>query len=286
MEIELIESDTARMDDYIALYQACFPQADKLRRQYLNWLYIDNPEGRALGADAVCDGKVIGQVIALPGRYRLRGRQVRGLVAVNVAVHPDFQGKHLFKRLGLKMCEFGALRGFEFVIGVANAAATPGWVRQMGFQLVGPLQARVGLGALNARACEEGLAQADLFQEWGDAALQWRTKSPVNPVALQRGADGQLRVFASAGKPGMTALAVLPPAAHEKVQPNGLGAGLLSAKVFVGNIPGYRFGVNFQPIPERLKPSPLNLIYKNLVDNTDKLSLDKCYITFLDFDAF
>lgn len=286
MEIELIQSNASRLEDYMVLYRACFPQADKLQFEYLTWLYKLNPEGEALGADAMCDGKVVGQVIALPGRYRLRGRLVRGLVAVNVAVHPGFQGKHLFKRLGLKMCEFGAKAGFEFVIGVANAAATPGWVRQMGFQLVGPLQARVGWGALHPEACERGIDEAMLYQEWSKQSLDWRVANPVNPVSLIDRGSRQLTALASAGKPGLNVMAVLPSRAHAQVLASQRVCSWLMPKVFVGAVPDYRFGINFQAIPERIKPSPLNLIYKNLVDSSDRVSLEKCFITFLDFDAF
>lgn len=285
MEVEITESQSSRLDEYVALYGVCFPKAVKLQRDYLSWQYFGNPDGHAVGADAICDGKVVGQVIAIPGTYMLKGRPARGLVAVNVAVHPSFQGKHLFKKLGLKMCEYGAQKGYEFVIGIANAVATPGWTRQMKFKLLGPLSAMVGFGPLYRRACERAAASAELSRVWTRESLAWRLANPVNRARASITNDGAMIVSAATGTVGLRATAVLPSALHDGLPATGT-SWLPHLNVFLGSLPGYHFGATYFAVPDRAKPSPLNLVYKNLIDPVGQLSLDQCFITFLDFDAF
>ncbi|MDY7577611.1 GNAT family N-acetyltransferase [Herbaspirillum sp. RTI4] len=288
MEIELHKSSISRLDDYIEFYKLCFPQASNLHHHYFMWLYLQNPEGQALGADAICEGRVVGQVIAIPGTYHLHGKLVKGLIAVNVAVHPSFQGRHLFKRLGLKMCEFAAEEGFEFVIGVANAAATPGWVRQMGFQLVGPLEARIGMGTPDLGNRDFNSHNIDMMHAWTPTSLTWRASNPLNSISFRRSdREHGAFAFASAGKRAITSVAILPESDFAREMPPYANFIQRSCpKVFLGLIPGYRFGLNFPKIPLRFKPSPLNLIYKNLRNKNQKIDVKNSFINFLDFDAF
>ncbi|MBX9742866.1 MAG: GNAT family N-acetyltransferase [Chthoniobacterales bacterium] len=184
------------LPEYINLYQKCFPNALHLNKSYLTWLYQDNPSGSLVGADAWCGDEVVGQVVAIPGEYILNGKLARGLLAVNVAVHPEFQGRFLFKKLGIKTCEYGAENGYEFVIGVANKVPTPGWVRQMDFQLVQPLEALLGFGNLNIN-WNSIVSVEQLKHKWSKESLQWRISNPNNPIYVRR-SEERLQCYASA----------------------------------------------------------------------------------------
>ena len=74
-----------------------------------------NPSGIAIGVDAFHRDLIIGQVICVPGKYFLNGEYCNGLLAVNVAVHPKYQGRFLFKKLGIRVCELGLQEGYDFV---------------------------------------------------------------------------------------------------------------------------------------------------------------------------
>jgi GNAT superfamily N-acetyltransferase len=288
IEIGFAVASVERITEYIELYQICFPKAKHLHREYLNWLYRDNPEGTIVGIDAVAEGKVVGQVLAIPNRFELNGSPTRGLVAVNVVVHPAFQGRHLFKKLGLRMCEEGAAKGFSFVIGVSNAAATLGWTRQMGFQLVKPLDAVIGLGGLAVENFPETWKNAAFKHLWTDEALRWRCASPVNPVrTVGHRRDGKVGFTASAGKPGIAAYAelILDPTIAASL-PKSFPLTSVRPRVFIGLIPKHRFKANYFNIPQKFRASPLNMVFKHLGDSGVKLDPDACFINFLDFDAF
>lgn len=287
MEIRIQKSSISLLPKYEDLYRACFPNATHLQAGYLSWLYRDNPAGTAIGADAVCGDKVVGQVIAIPGNFELSGKAVNGLVAVNVAVHPDFQGRHLFKKLGLQMCDYGAQQGYAFVTGVANAAATPGWIRQMGFQLVRPLEARVGIGGLGIKDYRPVVSASQLRRRWTPDALHWRANNPINEVSFNYDKTSNLiAAYTSAKKPGMSVFAEI--LMEGEFVPQRITSNIvpLLPRVFLGLIPTYQFNTRYFSIPEKLKPSPLNLIYKNLVDSTDRIDPTACFMNFLDFDAF
>jgi len=195
LSISIGKSSIDLLPQYIELYKIGFPNASHFSAAYLGWLYKNNPTGSIIGADACLGNEVVGQVLAIPGEYLLGGKAVRGLLAVNVVVHPKFQGRHLFKKLGMKMCEYGAEDGYEFVIGISNAAATPGWVRQMGFQLVQPLEARLGLGDLCIDLA--AVAKVEQFSRvWSPGSFAWRVANPHNPVSTRRTGD-RVQVYAA-----------------------------------------------------------------------------------------
>jgi len=278
------KSSVDQLADYAAFYRLCFPGASHLSVPYLQWLYSANPAGECIGADAYSGNMVVGQVIAVPGNYLLQGRPVKGLLAVNVAVHPKFQGRYLFKKLGLKMCEFGAEEGYEFVIGVANAAATPGWTRQMGFQLVRPLEARLGLGNLHI---DFAAAQkmADFVRAWSGNDLRWRMRNPNNAVSM-RNTTGCTQFFAQAKGKMLPAYAELPRPDDQVIQTND--SQLLSPfRLFLGLVPDGACNFStYVDIPQRFRPSPLNLIYRSLTGTVKQLEKDAISFSFLDFDAY
>jgi hypothetical protein len=287
-EITIERSSLSLIEAYYELYSNSFPNNRTFGLEYLEWLYGQNPVGEAVGADALHQGVVVGQVICIPGKYLLHGKHCKGLLAVNVAVHPKYQGRFLFKKLGLRACEYGAQEGYDFVFGIANVAATPGWVRQMGFQLVTPLEARAGIGSLlDDDDWKTVLPATDFRHLWTKEELNWRSSNPTNIVEFQaRVKSKTITGFASTGRPGVFASADFIVDENIALQNFVHPTKLILPRVFLGLIPMFRFPKSYVKIPEKLKPSPLNLIYKNLNEENDHLDPSGCLINFLDFDAF
>ena len=285
-EIDIVfkQSHVDCLLSYKNLYKTCFPKAHHLTGTYLKWLYQENPSGSFIGADAYCDNELVGQVAAIPGEYFLNGKSARGLLAVNVAVHPRFQGRFLFKKLGLKMCEYGAENGYEFVVGVANRKSTPMFIRQMGFQLVQPLEARLGFGALHLDL--DAIATTEQFRHlWSDETFAWRLANPNNRIITRKIAD-RLQCYAAAKGNVLPVYAELPKQSLSNLEGNRLN--LFSPfRLFLGLIPqsSYKF-TRYMEVPQRFRPSPLNLIYKSLNHRVEKLEKDYISFSFLDFDAY
>jgi len=284
MRIAPVQHDPATLALYGALFDACFPGAGKFTPAYLTWLYAANPDGPAVGMDAWDGERLAAHYVCIPARAWVEGREAPVLLSLNTATHPDYQGKGLFTRLAAATFEAGAAAGFDGVYGVANANSTPGFVRKLGFQLVRPLEARVGLGKL-AHAPKAPAAQLSFERSWSPQALAWRCANPHNPVARRAG-GGREQFYAPAFGLKLPAYAELPASAGAG-DDAGTPAPLSPLRLYLGLAPDANSSYwNYPSIPRRLRPSPLNLIYRSFVPRVSALDPSRLQFSFLDFDAY
>lgn len=277
--------DPARLASCEALFRLCFPGAAHLDADYLKWLYADNPDGAVVGFDAWDGPTLAAHYACIPARAVIEGAACRVLLSLNTATAPAYQGQGLFTRLATLTYERAAAEGFRAVYGVANANSTPGFLRKLGFTLVCPLQARLGVGRLfegdrrnNGNFDPSSL---DFRREWSPAALAWRQANPLASVST-RARSGASAFYARTRWPLVTASAELPlPAVADD------GPAPTPFRVFIGTVPqGLRLRRTWWPIPEFLKPSPLNLIYRDLQQPGFAPAAERALVSFLDFDAF
>lgn len=283
MRFAPIEFDDKALAGYSSLFAACFPDSGKFTREYLDWLYVRNPDGHAFGFDAWEGDVLAAHYVCIPAQANVDGRVVQVLLSLNTATHPQFQGKGLFTKLASMTYEAAAAAGYAGVYGVANANSTPGFVRKLGFQLVRPLEALVGVGGIGTAGRQAALAPA-FERVWSDAALEWRCASPSNPV-LRRRKGTAWQFHAPAFGSWIHAYAELALPAAVALGPTGAPATPL--RLYLGLMPdAERSAGSYVAIPKRLRPSPLNLIYRSL--SSPGLQLDGALIrfSFLDFDAY
>jgi GNAT superfamily N-acetyltransferase len=282
-----VQYDAALLARYGDLFKACFPATSKFTPAYLEWLYVANPDGRALGFDAWDGERLAAHYVCVPARAQVEGREVPVLLSLNTATHPDYQGKGLFTLLAAMTYEAGAQAGFDGVYGVANANSTPGFIRKLGFQLVRPLEARIGLSGLH-HANRPQAAALSFERAWHEDALRWRCANPHNPVFARAGAGGKMRLYAAASGHKLPAYAELDHAHVLDAVPTRADTPPLSPlRLFIGLAPdaSARYW-NYASIPMRLRPSPLNLIYRSFSPRVSTLDPARIAFTFLDFDAY
>ncbi len=286
MQIERAKVDSESLEQYRALFAICFPSATVYSAEYLLWQYQHNPDGDVVGFNAIVDGQVIAHYACLPCQIILNGRHVKALLSLNTATHPGFQGKGLFVKLAQQTFDAAAQEGFGAVYGIANANSTPGFIRKLGFTLVRPLDAVFGFGRGPSLILPGEHSQIGFARQWSDAALAWRLANPSNPVRVAHTRTGGLLFAAPAGKPLVSAWSerAARGSGNDEVRAHGLG--LSPCRVFLGcGASGLKNGLFFS-IPDRLKPSPLNFIFRDLVSDHNRLSAERVYCDFLDFDAF
>ncbi|HZU96729.1 MAG TPA: hypothetical protein VFF73_08565, partial [Planctomycetota bacterium] len=153
----------------------------------------------------------------------------------------------------------------------------------LGFTLVSPLDVRIVVSG--PRAVESAPAVA-LERTWDAPLLRWRLANPSGHYRLLgRGRRGH--VLARSSVPGLPVILTsrLPGPGWEQLR----SAGSLSApaRVWIGLDPRRReiFPFSF-PIPMRLRPSPLNLIFKPLRPGLSAPPADSVRFSVLDFDAY
>jgi hypothetical protein len=204
---------------------------------------------------------------------------VKGLLSLNTATDPDYQGRGLFTALAEASYAQGLAAGYEFVIGVANANSTPGFLRRLAFQKVGQLEA--GVLPRPPRRFEDEAQAVQFRGDWRDELLAWRLANPAGRYVAAR--HGELTgIWAPTHLPLVNCGAFLPGGSELPL----LARGPLGATLFIGLEPRWRRG-GFLPIPARLRPSPLNLIWRPLSARVPReLMADAAALNFLDFDPY
>ena len=279
LEIKPAGTAPEQLAAYARLLSTVFGAAPKFTEPALAWRYRDNPVGVVVGADAWAGDTLAAHYVTCPQWARLEGRRVLGLLSMNTATHPDFQGQGLFTRLAQATYDLGREAGYAFVIGVANANSTPGLVRRLAFQHVAALNA----GAL-LRAPRRFAPKALQYQgDWPLPLIDWRLANPATRYRV--GHSGRLTgVWAPTHLPLVRCAAFLE--TDEDLAP-GRGRPLGPA-LFLGLEPRIDLAeLGFISLPERLRPSPLNLIWRALSDAAPaNLDPGRTAINFLDFDPY
>lgn len=269
--------------DCAQLLKVVFPHASHLTSDYLDWQYNRNPAGSAIGFNAWRGTTLAAHYVTIPAAARIAGEPRRGVLSLNTATHPDHQGKKLFTLLAQRTYETAASRGCDFVFGVANANSTPGFLKKLGFQLVGQLEARLGLGA---PARETKAAPVAFERAWDQDSLGWRVSNPSTAYRLSSD-NSTFRVEAATEKPGIKALlgrfdaGVAPGLAAR----NGLGFRPIT--LWIGLDPAIRWGRSlYLEIPGLFRRSPLNLIFKPLREGVPALHREEVRLQAIDFDPY
>ncbi|HQW87109.1 MAG TPA: GNAT family N-acetyltransferase [Flavobacteriales bacterium] len=279
-ELRPLDLSDAGLAPVTDLLRTVFPEAGHFTPEVLRWQYVHNPDGAAVGFNAWAGGTLAAHYVTIPLRAVVHGVEEPGLLSLNTATHPQHQGKGLFTRLAEATYAAGAAQGRGFVVGVANANSTPGFTRKLGFQLVAPLDARIGAGPLPWRAD----APAPRFAPVHDARkLAWRLAHPAYRYgrAVQR--DHTVLLSARRMKGFRFVLGVEPGSPEAGGLPR-VAPPLL--KAFIGLDPAMRWsGSTYWNVPMKFRPAPLNLIFKDLSGRGRQLEAGAVRFHATDFDV-
>lgn len=270
---------------YELLFSECFPKSRKFGSEVLYWLYAENPVGTAIGFDAFDDENLAGHYVCIPATIRINGKPEKALLSLNTATRPAYQGKGLFTKLAEMTYQAAADQNFAGIYGVANANSTPGFTKKLGFQLVQPLDAKVGFGRLGIDL-QMAHAKAQFERVWTPASIEWRSRNPVNRVRNLSLEDGDgIGFYANAFGKSLSVyaeIAAIDGFNNEKKPMN------LPFHLFLGLVPeDVNKFKSYVDIPYRLRPSPLNLIYRSLTPaSATRLDAGHINFSFLDFDAY
>ena len=263
-----------------ALLRSVFPHAAHYSEGLLRWQYGDNPDGPAVGYNAWLGEELAAHYVTIPMRARIDGREERGLLSLNTATAPTHQGKGLFTRLAQATYRDGVGQGFGFVVGVANANSTHGFTKKLGFQLVAPLRAMVGIGPLPQRHDD---ASTQFVPIHSAEKLRWRTAHPAHVYTLATHPNKWLLLSPKSMKGARFVLAAGLGTAPDLVLRKEKSPML---KAWIGLDPTMAWGGSaYFNVPMRLRPSPLNMIFKDLSAAARKLDAGQVRMEAIDFDV-
>jgi len=293
------------------LLREVFPGTHVGDPAYLRWLYRDSPFGPVVETNVDDDAGRSAHYAVVPCTLDAPGGPVGAALSLNTAVHERARGGGMFTRIADETFALARAAGVRAVIGVANANSTPGFVRRLGFTLLGPLPATVlvprpGRGGPAVRSAPADptalerdadvaavLAAGDprgVHRAWTPATLAWRLGAPQARYVVHR-APGIVAVTTGErrqGVPVAVLLAVLTDHDLERREADAIVRSACRAHrapiaLHVGL--NRRAGLRGVPLPERLRPSPLNLIFRWL-DETQVAAPQLDRFEFLDFDAY
>ena len=282
MKILPIQLDAEHLELYSELLNNCFPDTSANRRKFstasLAWLYKENPDGIALGFDAFDEDQLVAHYVCIPANILGTDGPLRALLSLNTATLPSYQGRGLFRQLAQATFEAAKQFGYDCIYGVANQNSTPGFVQKLGFSLVAPLQALLGIGRHKPPTSNFPL---QFQRSWSYSSLTWRCANPANPLSTSKQLGS--RVFmASTEFPGVCAYAELSGKTVLDSSPSVIS---IKLKLVLGLFP-QGLPASYFKIPDFLKPAPLNFIFKSLNPKVPVPKRDAVHFTFLDFDAY
>ncbi|HPR57012.1 MAG TPA: GNAT family N-acetyltransferase [Bacteroidales bacterium] len=280
---ELLDLSTGGIREISTLLISVFGKGSGLTDEFVDWEYNGNPVGPAVGFNAWMGEELAAHYATQPVFAEFNGKKTRGLLSLNTATHEKHRGKKLFTLLAEKTYEYGHELGYEFVIGVANANSTPGFIKKLGFSLICPLDVKFGIGMpANVRAVDFNYSRY-----WNRELLTWRLANPKLNYEIKQ-QEGQFVVLAPTGRYGIRAIIgsfpmeLLPPefrvTRRKGLNPVNIWMGLDVSTIWDG-----KCYFNF---PDRFKPSPLNLIFRDLTGMGNVPHKEEIKFMSIDFDAY
>lgn len=264
--------ERADINDYLQLFEKAYGYNDKLTANYLQWLYVANPHGRAVGFDAFCDGELAAHYVTVPRAYRIGSTRLPGLLSVNTATHPDHQRRGLFTRLAAATYELATNEGYQYIVGVANAQSVHGFLSKLAFEHLG----QIGLAVWREPPpVPFGYAHLDKDKDW----LRWRLANPSAKYFLTKSGKDEVIINIRKG----SAVFSIGRISHDCIsEESGLewrryrGPAILT--------PVYpREGIG-PLLPARFMPSPWHVILRRLGASAD--GLVKIHFDGLSMDTF
>lgn len=283
MRIKFYKSDVTQIDDYVKLYQRCFLNYPISKNTaYFDWLYNKNPLGKFIGIDAFDydKGVKIGQVGGVPYEFNFHGEKIKILQAVNVCVDKNYRGNRLFSKMANKFEEYALEENFSMIIAIGNNLATPAWKQSIDMKFLAQLEVVLGYGDLGLSNYK--LNSSIFYSIWNKQRINWRRNNPFNKVFIHN--KNKIK-FSSLS--AMSIFKVFSYVDNENYELNYDKKTInLLPNLFIGFTPELNKKNLFFKIPELIKPSPLNFLYKSLDKKNIVLDKKNCLFTYLDFDAY
>jgi GNAT superfamily N-acetyltransferase len=285
-----------------------FPQDEKFHRSdFLEWEYCQSPSGPVIEQNADDSLGRLGHYALVPQRWRRNGAIDPWALSLNTAVSERARGQGLFTKLAEAAFTEAKARGIPAVIGVANAQSTPGFIGRLGFDLLGPLEVKVmAFRPGRAQRQIERISIDDLLNDailldhggasgsrrvWDRDELSWRLRCPGRQFTLLRTPEAAAVTCAShyRGVPVGIILKVFVASGNEPIDLAPIASSACQhyrapVALYAGFNPGVRArGIR---LPDRFRPSPLNLIVRSLDPGVTSASVSLDCFEFLEFDAY
>ena len=261
-------SDKA-LDELVSLMNDSFPDCP-FGKDYYRWQYELNPNGKVVSYNAYYDNILVAHYAAIPIEMSFDGIIQKGLLSLNTATHSAHRGKGLFVKLAQMTYDHAREMGYKYVIGVANANSTHGFLTKLGFYQICPLEVRFGIGDIFRYKIKK-----PNYVIWNDKTIQWRLSNPYYKYCIKKKA-----IYGSMDKPLFKTII----SENNNIVSRG-SLGFRPFNLYVG-IGLDKKGGLYCKVPKFVKHSPFNLIFKDMSDGVlPKISQDSIFFQLIDYDV-
>lgn len=269
--IEQVKVDEESLREILQLMQLAFVgHSEKFSFEYLKWQYADNPVGPIVGFNAYMGDVLAAHYVTMPIYMNIEREKTLGVLSLNTATHPEHRGKRLFTILAERTYQYAAENGYKFVIGVANAQSTHGFLKHLKFKLIGPLTFKIGVGTKIYSPKDY-----TFNRYWDKEIMDWRLKNPSmdyykNGDMIVSPIKPSFKKLVYYDKDGIVTL----PKLHGRPFNLYIGFGAdLKNGCYCG-------------IPKFIEHSPFNLIFRDLTGATlPEVTKDNILFELMDFDV-
>ena len=264
---------------------AVFSKPSLFVADFLQWQYVLNPCGNAIGYNAFTqNGELVAHYDVQPFTAMLNGKEIKAALSLNTATAPKHQGKKLFTTLAELTYKEAAENGIELIVGVANSKSIHGLEKKLGFVNYGPLTVAVGLNKMIESLTP---SKKNAFQiKRTNEELEWRLSHPLKKYSLFQ-KETVLEVLSGSGywsvqiQMGVLNNITVPKILVESKQNGSL------FKVWLGLDPSFTtHPKGYLSVPLKFRPSPLYLSMKKLSGAVELPIREEILFQTMDFDAY
>jgi hypothetical protein len=280
-EFRRLNTDLLNLEQTATFLRTVYPKSNLFNTNYLKWLYSDNPNGSVIGFNAYSkDRKLVGHYGLIPVVVLLFGKVTTIGLSINSATSAEVRGRGLFTTLAELTYAAAKEKGCEAIIGISNKHSTPTFIEKLNFHLVCPLEARI---CFSTPSPKQNLLRGttDLEFLYDSDSVNWRLNHPVHKYYVSNSSVNYLVYrafnFVEILMTYSKAVSTNQSLRHKKLK---------LPKIWIGksNVVSWTGVLNLK-IPQRLRPSPLNLIFRDLVENR-RLEEGNLHFECLNFDAY
>jgi GNAT superfamily N-acetyltransferase len=137
------EGDEAQI---LELRHRVFGDLDPVRmsHQTWRWQFCDNPAGQAVCALAEGQGRIVGQYVVIPTRFRVQGKETLLALSCDTMIDADYRRRGLFTALAQDVYRrIESERRMSAVWGFPNDASISGFTRHLGWRILKVFPLRV-----------------------------------------------------------------------------------------------------------------------------------------------
>ncbi len=263
----------ASIADYVTLFSDAFGRTNKLSTDYLKWQYLENPNGKVIGADAFKGDELAAHYSIIPQIYQHNSSKYKGALSVNTATHPKHQGRRLFTSLAEETYSLAFERGIQFIVGAANGNSFGGFVRRLNFTLLGQVRLYAKFGP--TQVTEDAL-DISSDNQW----LKWRLSNPSTEYQKVSCSDSTIiRTWIKGFPFNVGTITKTQSAAFNEISQ---GTGIIPALTpYFSPRPA-----GILQIPLTLQPSPWYLIWRTLDSGIGSLLRERLVFSGLNMDTF